>query len=230
MPMTDGLVRRYDALDLTDGFIGGTEYTYVQDSNGEIVIFKDATGIRRLPPPITRYSAVQSEMIEDKLCSEGNWQEGQMMYGVNNFHLMLHTVARPSHNIWTAKRSIEVQGFNMRLMELFGDDGNVPPAWYSAYAWCALIRAAAYFGNGEPENGYNHLEIMIEYYEMANSFKEGDLLDVGNAEVFGGVKYQFNSEKIQLPNGRFETIEYGWRMSNSPDLCYGTLIKWISTK
>lgn len=223
MPMAAGLVRRYDALDLTDGYIGGTEYTYMQNNNGQIVIFKDAIGIRRLPPPITQYSAVQGEMIENKLCSEGKWLEGQMMYGVNNFHLMLHTISRPSHNIWTAKRSIEVQGFNMRLMKLFGDDGEVPPAWYSAYAWCALIRAAAYFGNGETENGYNHLEIMIEYYEKANSFKEGELLDVGNAEVFGGVKYQFNSEKIQLPNGRFEPIDYGYRMATSPTLPYEVL-------
>ena len=223
MPMADGLVRRYDALDLTDGYVAGVEYTYVQNEEGRIVFFKDAIGIRNTVSPITQYSAVQCEVIENRLCSEGNWKEGQMMYGINNFRLMLHTVGRPSHNIFTAKRSVEIQGFNMRLLELLGENGEVPSAWYSAYAWCALIRAAAYFGNEENDEGYNHLETAIKFYEKADSFEKGELLEVGNAEVFGGIKYPSDSEKILLPNGNYEPIDYGYRMRNQPSMPYEVL-------
>lgn len=49
MPFADGMVRRYDAIGLTDGFVGAVEYTYVQDEEGQIVIFDDRIGIREIP-------------------------------------------------------------------------------------------------------------------------------------------------------------------------------------
>ena len=38
MPLADGMLRRYDALDLADGFVGAAEYSYVADENGDILI------------------------------------------------------------------------------------------------------------------------------------------------------------------------------------------------
>lgn len=222
MPMSDGLVRRYDALDLTDGYVGGVEYTYVHNNKGQTVIFKDAVGIRKTMSPITQYSTVQCEVKENQIYNSGNWQEGQMLYGVNNFKLLLHMLSRPSHNIYTAKRSIEIHGFNMRLIELLGEDGKVPPAWYSLYAWSALIRSAAYFGNGEKENGYRHLEIAAEYYDKANSFEDGELLDVGNADVTGCIKYVCNTEKVLLSNGNYEPLDYDC-MKKTPYVLYNVL-------
>ena len=46
MPIADGLMRRYDALDLTDGYVASVEYTYCADDSGHIVIFSDQCGIR----------------------------------------------------------------------------------------------------------------------------------------------------------------------------------------
>ena len=66
MPVADGLVRRYDALNLTDGFVGAVEYTYIADDD-DIVVFVDRTGIREVLPPITQYNAIQSEIIEERL-------------------------------------------------------------------------------------------------------------------------------------------------------------------
>ena len=146
-----------------------------------------------------------------------------MLYGVNYFKLILHMISRPSHNIYTAKRSIEIHGFNMKLIELLGEDGKVPPAWCSLYAWSALIRSAAYFGNSEKENGYRHLEIAAEYYEKANSFEDGALLDVGNADVTGGIKYVCNTEKVLLSNGNYEPLDYGFRMKKTPYVLYNVL-------
>ena len=106
MPIADGFSRRYDAIGLTDGFVGAVEYQYVADEDGDIVVFADRTGIRELPPPITRYGAIYGEILEQQLMDEGNWRAAQTKNGVNNFHLILHLIARPSRNYMNAKRSV----------------------------------------------------------------------------------------------------------------------------
>lgn len=66
MPISDGLVRKYEAVGLTDGFYASSEYTYVADENGDIVIFADKCGIKNILAPTTMYSAIQDETIEDE--------------------------------------------------------------------------------------------------------------------------------------------------------------------
>jgi hypothetical protein len=46
MPVSDGLVRRYEALGLTDGYVGGVEYSFC-DKDGRIVIIENRTGIKK---------------------------------------------------------------------------------------------------------------------------------------------------------------------------------------
>ena len=49
-PLADGLVRKYDAVGLSDGYEASVEYTCVADENGNLVMLKNKTGIRHLPP------------------------------------------------------------------------------------------------------------------------------------------------------------------------------------
>lgn len=212
MPIADGLMRRYDAVELTDGFIGAVEYAYVADDDGDVFIFADRIGIRVLPPPITQYSSIQGELIEQQLCDSGKWKEGQIKYGANSFHLLLHLIARPSHNIYDAKRSIEINGFYMKLMELLGENGEVPPAWYGIYVWSAVVRAAALFGDGRNDEGYSSLDICLNYCEKIKNLKPGDNLDIGNAEVFKGVKYEYTKSVIILPDGSREPASFDYKM------------------
>ena len=213
MPVANGLSRRYDAIDLTDGFVGSVEYTYVADEDGDIVLFSDRTGIREVLPPITQYSSIQGEKIEQHLWDEDKWQETHIKYAANNFHLILHLIARPSRNKNNAKRTVELNRFYMNTMENLGQNGEVPPAWYSLYAWTALVRAAALFGDGNKEEGYSMLDIVTEYCEKISSFKKGDLLDTGNPEILGGIKYEYKKEVILLPDGSKEPTSYEYRMS-----------------
>ena len=215
MPLADGLVRRYDALDLTDGFVGAAEYTYVADEDGDVIVFANRTGIRELPPPITHYSAIQGEVIEQRLWDEEKWKEGHMKYAANNFHLILHLLARPSRNRKNAKRSIEINGFYMNMMQLLGENGTVPPAWYNLYAWTAVVRSAALFGDGKKDEGYAHLDTALNYCELISRNKKGDLLDTGNTELLGGVKYEYAKEVIVLEDGSKEPVSYGYRMNFS---------------
>ncbi len=212
MPMKDGLLRRYDAIDLTDGFKGSAEYTYVADDEGDIFIFSDRTGIRELPPPITQYCAVKGEVDEGELWKQGKWQDAQALYSQNNFHLFLHMFARPSMNYMDARRSVELMGLYMGMLKDLGEDGDVPPAWYGLYTWMALVKAAACFGDNNREEGYKNLDTAVEYFKRLNRFGNGELLEAGKKEIFGGVKYIHNGGSIVLPDGTKEPIAYAHRM------------------
>ena len=220
MPFENGMTRRYDALNLTDGFVGAVEYEYVADEDGDIVVFSNQIGIRELPPPITQYSAIEGEQIEDRLWDSGKWKESHIKNGANNFHLILHLLARPSRNRNNAKRSISINGFNVDLVGLLGQNGEIPPAWYGIYAYRALVKAAALFGDGQKEAGYAALELAVIHCEKSATFKAGDLLDTGNVELFGGVKLIWGQELIQLPDGSKEPIAYGWEVEYGASSAY----------
>lgn len=48
MPLFPGIVRHYDALDLTDGYIASAEYACELNENGALTLFTDLCGIRDL--------------------------------------------------------------------------------------------------------------------------------------------------------------------------------------
>lgn len=209
MPFADGLSRIYEATNLTDGYVAGVEYSYHENENGEIVIFEDNKGIRKNQSPITSYSAVLGEFIENNQCN--SVEETHRMYAQNTFYLMEHIICRAAHHRNNAPRSIGICKFNMEMIESFGG-GKVPNGWNCAYAWTSLVRSAACFGNGEIENGFKYLDTSIEYYEKWNSFESGEELDLGDEAVFGGIKLIKGTECIVLPSGERAPMEYGFRM------------------
>ena len=109
----------------------------------------------------------------------------------------------------------------MKIIELLGKDGTIPPAWYSLYAWTALVKSAALFGDGKIEEGYDTLDIALQYSEKLSQLNKGDLLDTGNKEILSGVKYEFSNDVIVLPDGSKEPISYDYRMNfNAETLVY----------
>lgn len=223
MPFADGMMRRYDALDLTDGFESSAVYTYVADDDGNIVVFTDRTGIRNIPAPTTQYASIQGEVIENQLWDQDKRKESHAKHAANNFHLMLHYIARPSHNRGNAPRSVELSKFKMNLIESFGNGNGVPDAWVGVYAWFCLVRAAAHFGKKEFEEGYNHLELALTYFEKWDTFKEGDLLDIGNEFVFGGCKFVRGKCCLLYPDGSREPVAYENTIDIYADMPYYVL-------
>ena len=213
MPIENGMIRHYDAVSATDGYVGAAEYTYAESATGEIYVFSDRTGIRVPLPAITKYSSVQGELLEDMLWDEGKWKEAHQKYAANNFHLLLHLFSRPARNRNNAKRSIDLNGFYMTVIESLGTNGDIPPAWYNLYARMALIRAAALFGDNRKEEGYESLEIALKYCKKSQDFEEGDLLDTCSNEVLGGIKYEYGKSVIRLPDGSRDPVEYYYLMS-----------------
>ena len=48
MPLEAGFLRRYEAQGLTDGYVAAAEYTFENNERGNLVMFADQTGIRKL--------------------------------------------------------------------------------------------------------------------------------------------------------------------------------------
>jgi len=226
MPFANGLERIYEATNLTDGYVAGAEYVYVENENGEIVIFNDRTGIRMKQSPITSYSEVLSEFKENNECN--SIEEAHEMYALNTFNLMVHTICRPAHHRNNAPRSIGVCKFNMEMMENFGN-GTVPDAWLCAYAWTSLVRSAAHFGNGEIEKGFEYLDKSLGCYTKWKTFNTDDELDTGDKTLFGGIKLINGRECVLLPNGDKAPLEYGYRMDrgcNAPHYALSADYGW----
>lgn|GEM_PF-4627893 len=49
MPIFPGMMHRYDARGLTDGFVAFTEYTCEETDIGTLALFSNRCGIRNLP-------------------------------------------------------------------------------------------------------------------------------------------------------------------------------------
>lgn len=216
MPMKDGMMRRYDALNLTDGFVGSVVYTYVADDEGDIVIFADRTGIRELPPPITHYAAIQGELDEEKLWESGKHAECRLLHDINNYKLMLHFLCRTGYNRGAPHRHAAWQKYKISLLDTFKVNGELPRAWWGMYADAHFLAACALFGCNTPnekEEGYAFLEKAFEFYPKWLDIPDGELLDTGNADLFGGIKLKKGSHCIVLPDGSRDIIPYEWVLS-----------------
>lgn len=220
MPFADGMMRRYDALGLTDGFVGAAEYTYVRDEEGQIVIFEDRTGIREIPAPITQYGAIQGEMIEDQLWEEGKREESRLRHDINSFHLLAHFLGRP-HRYWgSPEKAAAWNKYRMQVMEGLGEEKEVPAAWLGCYAGTCFRAACALFGCGKKEDGYAYLDRAFELFPKWNCIPDGAEMDTGNPWIYGGIKVLKGKGLIKLPDGTKEPISYDELFADSPDLMY----------
>ena len=228
MPVADGLFRRYDALGLTDGFVASTEYIYADDGSGDgsILIFADRAGIREISSPITQYAAIAGEAEEDRLWDAGKHEESRSRHAVNNFHILTHFLGRDSRYWKAPLNAVAWNKHRLRTVEALSEGGDIPPAWYGFYALTEFRTACALFGSKNKEEGYEYLERALKSIKKCSSQKKGDLLDVGDALVYGGIKVALGKEYILLPDGTKETLSYDHLFDcGIDDMYYGLTAK-----
>ncbi|MBE6548964.1 MAG: hypothetical protein E7670_00895 [Ruminococcaceae bacterium] len=219
MPLADGFMRRYDAIGLTDGFVGAVEYTYVADDDGDIVVFSDRTGIREVPPPITQYSFIEAEIVEDRLWDAGKHKESRLCHDVNNFHLLCHFFGRPSRYWAAPEKAVAWNKYRVKIMEGLGD-GEVPNAWLGHYASTIFRTACALFGCERKDEGYEWLEKAFEAYTKWDNITDGTELDVGDPLIYGGIKVVKGKGLIKLPDDTTEPITYDHLFEGTCNLMY----------
>ncbi|PWM27218.1 MAG: hypothetical protein DBX36_03170 [Oscillospiraceae bacterium] len=218
MPFEDGMFRRYDAVNLTDGYVGAAEYNYVADEDGDIIIFSDRTGIRELPPVITRYDTIQGEIIEDDLWKAGKHNESRMLHDINNFNLLCHFLGRPGRYWSVPERAFAWHKYKLRIMEGLGENGEVPDAWLGHYSSTYFRAACALFGCGKKNEGYEYLEKVFGLFFKWNDIEAGEEMDVGDPLIYGGIKVVKGKSVIKLPDGTLEPIFYKPLFEEEPSL------------
>ena len=230
MPFEDGLVRFYEAIGLTDGYYASSEYTYVRDDEDQIVIFENRTGIRNIPAPTTEYEFVEREVIEDRIWDEKKLPEARLRNAANNLHLMVHFMSRNSRSWKYAPRGVAWAKYRIKMIEnmLTDEQGEIAPAWLGLYADMHFMAACTMFGCKKPElreEAYAHLERAFELAPRWFEIEEGSLLDVGDREVYGGIKIEKGEQgTFHLPDGTRECYDGAWIMNiTTPDRYYYAL-------
>ncbi len=209
MPFEDGLVRRYEAVGLTDGFTAAAEYAYVRDGDGNIVIFEENVGVRTAPRGVTRYDSIEAEQRERALNDEEKYKEGAALGAYNNFMVLYHELRRLPCGENTL-RNAAWQKYHLRRCEAAGEDGQVPPALLGFCTKMALWAASDLAGGGEKEESYAYIERAIEYEKRWTAYPKGAKLSVGDPLVFGGIKYVKGEGVIELPDGGRKQLDDDW--------------------
>ncbi|MBR5515188.1 MAG: sigma-70 family RNA polymerase sigma factor [Clostridia bacterium] len=226
MPLEDGMMRYYEAKGLTDGFEASARYTYCLDSNDEIVIFGDRTGVRTWPAKYTDYSTIYGETVEDELWCDGKHEESRLRHSINNFHLLCHFLGRPSRYWAVPEKAVEWNKYRMEIIEGINSDGTIPTAWLGHYYATCFRSACALFGLGRREEGYEYLEKAFELYPKWAKIKEGEAMDVGRELIYGGIKVAKDKHYIILPDGTKEPFYYEYMFDEGNDLLvYGMTAK-----
>ena len=218
MPIGDGFMRRYDAIDLTDGHVASVIYTYAEGENGEMLIFADRTGIQEKLSPITKYSSIQAEEAERDLWRkvwDKDYQEDfRILHAVNNFKLLLHFMFRPAgmrgHGV--APKAAEWHMYLIKIIdELLGENGDIPRAWWGVYAGLHFMTACTLFGcKKEPERelGYQYLEKCLALYPRWLEIPDGEALEVGRKVIYGDIRFIKGKNLLELPDGTREPLDY----------------------
>lgn len=214
MPFEDGMVRRYDAIDLTDGYIAAVEYSYVKDdASGDIIVFEDRTGLKDVSSKTTSYRGVYSEIKECMLDDSNKPEEANDLGGYNNFMLLYHQLSRYSHGYYNPHLVAEWRKHMLKLCEAAGVDSGVPEGLYGCYSRLSLWASVALFGGGRKDEGYEYLDRALDYLEKWMAIPDGTKLPVGDPLVFSDIKIIKSSDNsswrtvIELKDGSRRTLD-----------------------
>ncbi len=232
MPFADGMMRRYEALNLTDGMKAGVTYIYAKNEKGSIVISSDKLGIQQKPQIISSYSSIIGEIKEHEHWDKGpdGHEDCRRQRYVNNFNIFLHFLGR--FDPYRAPESVQWRKFRIGLIEYLAEGDEIPAAWLGYYAELHLGCAAAIFGCRKEEmweEGYAMLEKALSLFAKWNEIPDGTALEIGNKAIFGGIKVIKGMEEIEYPDGAREPIysDTGVAFERNADSMYIGMCRWI---
>ncbi|MBQ6906376.1 MAG: helix-turn-helix transcriptional regulator [Clostridia bacterium] len=142
------------------------------------------------------------EVYEKRYKLFGEEDKYWMIRNAGNFVQTSAMIGRlREHKSYIGKPEDSVAWNTMYLNILTGITQNsIPDGWIPEYTMQYIRLSAAYFGLGDRESGYSHLEKALELCKRWQEFPENALLDLGNPLFFGETKLIKNDWHIQLPN------------------------------
>ncbi|MBR2914596.1 MAG: RNA polymerase sigma factor [Clostridia bacterium] len=206
MPFVEGAVRSYVGVNLTDGDVCGENCYFEKDENGDTVLFEDRIGVRKRNEPISDYSSIHGETIEDELWEAGKHDESRLRHDINNFHLLCHFLGRPGRYWNAVEKAVAWNKYRLRIMEGLNGDGTVPDAWLGLYAATQLRTGCALCGLGKAEEGRPYLEKSLQSFIKWEAIEKDAPMEVGDPLIYGGIKVIKGKDLLLLPNGEYDRI------------------------
>ncbi|MBQ7930949.1 MAG: hypothetical protein IJ334_08050, partial [Clostridia bacterium] len=167
------------------------------------------------------YDAYRGEVLEERLWKQGKWDESRIRFDVNNLNILLHFMSRSNRNLAAPERATEWFKNNIRLIEYFGENGEIPRAWWGKYANLHFRAACSSFGYGNNEQAWEYLEKAFELYPRWLEIPCGEALELGRFILFNDVKAIKNKWRILVPGVGEEYISGGLAFCHgSEDMYY----------
>lgn len=164
------------------------------------------------------YGYVYGDVLEERLWNHGKNDAARKQYFVNNLNMMMHLIGRQAHPLGDPRVSISHNGYLRRLIRTFGENGEIPMGWMSKYAFITLRQAAALFGNGQDEEGFELFSEAIDSFKALFDIPDKTPLPLGDPGFFGDIAavrhissggydtYEDSAgNKVDVPNGFFFT-------------------------
>ena len=145
------------------------------------------------------YNAFCCEVLEERLWKQGKWDESRIRFDSNNLRILLHFMFRENRNLAAPERAIEWYRNHIRLIEFFGENGEIPRAWWGKYANLHFRVACASFGCGKNEQAWEYLEKAFELYPRWLEIPCGEAMELGRFILFNDVKAIKNKWRILIP-------------------------------
>ncbi len=219
MPLINGATRRYEAMNMTDGFVGSADYVFVEDDNGQLTLIEDRLGVRKILDDITQYSSILGEQIEQSLLDQGKMDEYRAKHGINNINILIHYLSRPLDCSYDANKLSKIHRYKLRFIEnLCG--GKIIGGWLGVSAWISFKASVTLFGSGQKDVGYEYLEKSLDLYTQWQKIPEGEPMELGEEFVFCGVKLLKGSSIVLLPNGEKGFINDQYYLDEKVDYAY----------
>ncbi|MPN47996.1 hypothetical protein SDC9_195600 [bioreactor metagenome] len=117
----------------------------------------------------------------------------------------MHFLGRPSRYWAAPDKAVAWNKYRMKILESMGD-GKVPSAWLGLYSSTCFRTACALFGMGKNDEGYEYLDRSLELMPEWSEIPDGELLDVGDPLIYGGVRIVKGKELLELPDGKREPL------------------------
>lgn len=174
---------------------------------------------------IDDYCEVKDEVLENRLWRQQKYEESRSCNDMNNLRIFLHFLQRDARHWALPQRAVERYREKIRVLEFFGENGEVPMAWQCFYAELHFRTACAAFGCGRREEGYAYLAKAFELFSQWFEIPDGTELSFGRKSLFGGIRILKGSSTLVFPDGKREEYsgEGRYIATQQHDLLYGCM-------
>lgn len=166
------------------------------------------------------YSAYRGEVLEERLLEKERYEECALRKGANKLELFCHLMQSNCGNWGDPVKTMAWSRYRLRLMESFGENGELPSAWQGWYAVNLVYIADNLFLLEKNGDGYRHLEDAYKMLVRWSAIPNGTALEVGHDWLFHGIKVLKDQWNFLFPDGTEEYSNHMGAFCDHRDFLY----------